>query len=242
MSVTSIKLPVVSTLVTLLAIVIMFALGLWQLQRAEQKSTRLVMIEAAATTSPLTLGKIINSREDTRDLPVRLTGTLNPETYLLLDNKIHQGRVGFEVLALLNTDSGNVLINFGWVAGDPSRQSLPEVELPYALQDIQGKVAIPIVNPMASETADIVQNWPKVIQQLDLAFIEQVLQVPILPFIVQLDPLATSGFVRQWQPVVMSPEKHIAYAIQWFGLALAALMIYGFALLGKIKNKEQHDL
>lgn len=242
MSVTSIKLPILSTLVTLLAVVIMFALGLWQLQRAEEKETRLTSIEAAATSSVLTLEEIIHSQEDIRDLPIRLTGTLNPITYLLLDNRIHQGRVGFEVLALLNTDSGNVLINFGWVAGDPSRLSLPYVELPDALQDIKGKVAIPLTNPMASETANITQNWPKVIQQLDLAFIEQVLQVPVLPFIVQLDPVATSGFVRQWQPVVMSPEKHIAYAIQWFGLALAALMIYVFALRGKIKNKEQHDL
>jgi surfeit locus 1 family protein len=242
MSVTSIKLPVLSTLVTLLAVVIMFALGLWQLQRAEQKSTRLAMIEVAATTSTLTLAQTINSREDIRDLPVRLSGTLNPNTYLLLDNRIHQGRVGFEVLALLSTASGNVLINFGWVAGDRSRLTLPEVDLPYTLQDIQGKVAIPQANPMVSETADTAQNWPKVIQQLDLAFIEQVLQQPILPFIVQLDPIATSGFIRQWQPVVMSPEKHIAYAIQWFGLAIAALMIYGFALRGKIKNKEQHDL
>ncbi|MFT6896702.1 MAG: surfeit locus 1 family protein [Paraglaciecola sp.] len=242
MSVTSFKLPIVSTLVTLLAVVIMFALGLWQLQRAEQKSTRLAMIEVASTTSAITLAQIINSQEDIRDLPVRLTGTLNPNTYLLLDNRIHQGRVGFEVLALLAADSGNVLINFGWVAGDPSRLSLPEVDLPYALQDIQGKVAIPQANPMVSETADTAQIWPKVIQQLDLAFIEQVFQQPILPFIVQLDPVATSGFIRQWQPVVMSPEKHIAYAIQWFGLAIAAFIIYGFALRGKMKNKEQHDL
>ncbi|MFQ3196386.1 MAG: surfeit locus 1 family protein [Paraglaciecola sp.] len=242
MSVRSIKLPILSTLVTLVAVVIMFALGLWQLQRAEQKSTRLAMIEVAASTSAITLAQTINSKEDIRDLPVRLTGTLNPDTYLLLDNRIHQGRVGFEVLSLLSTDSGNVLINFGWVAGDPSRLSLPEVNLPYTLQDIKGKVAIPQTNPMVSETADFVQNWPKVIQQLDLVFIQQVLQQPILPFIVQLDPVVTSGFIRQWQPVVMSPEKHIAYAIQWFGLAIAALMIYGFALRGKIKNKEQHDL
>ena len=32
-----------------------------------------------------------------------------------------------------------------------------------------------------------------------------------------------------YEPVVMPPEKHVAYAVQWFLLALASLVVYGFA-------------
>lgn len=242
MSVKSFKVPIVSTLITLLAVVIMFALGLWQLERAEHKSQRLEMIEAAAKTSTLNLSQVLNITGDIRDLPIAVTGELNPAHYLLLDNRMYQGRVGFEVLGLLSTDSANVMVNFGWIAGDPSRQSLPKVTLPNRLQDATGKVAIPDLNPMVNETANSSQVGLKVIQQLDLSFIQQVYQLPILPFIVQLNPSADSAYIRDWQPVVMSPEKHLAYAIQWFGLAIAGLLIYGFALRGKINIKEKHDI
>ena len=37
---------------------------------------------------------------------------------------------------------------------------------------------------------------------------------------------------RHWQDVtVMGPERHKAYALQWFALALAALLIYVAAAL-----------
>lgn len=241
MSAKSIKLPILATLITLLAVVIMFALGLWQLERAEQKNQRLAMIESLANTSALSLSQVLDMSGDIRDLPITLSGNLDPEQYLLLDNRIHQGRVGFEVLGLMTSDLGNVMVNFGWIPGDPSRQHLPKVSLPRRLMAETGKVAIVDLNPMVSETADSAKPGLKVIQQLDLGFIQQVYQLPLLPFIVQLDPGADVKFIRDWQPVVMSPQKHFGYAIQWFGLAIAGLLIYGFALWGKIKKKEKHD-
>ncbi|MCL5256048.1 MAG: hypothetical protein M1363_08050, partial [Gammaproteobacteria bacterium] len=32
--------------------------------------------------------------------------------------------------------------------------------------------------------------------------------------------------VREWPIVVMPPHRHYAYAMQWFGLALAALIVF----------------
>ncbi len=34
-----------------------------------------------------------------------------------------------------------------------------------------------------------------------------------------LDEGQPDGFVRDWRPPGMTPEKHVGYAIQWFGLA-----------------------
>ena len=36
----------------------------------------------------------------------------------------------------------------------------------------------------------------------------------------------SDDYIREWQPVVMEPLKHIGYALQWYGLALAAGIIY----------------
>jgi surfeit locus 1 family protein len=45
--------------------------------------------------------------------------------------------------------------------------------------------------------------------------------------ILLLDESDEHGFLREWQPVyTVSPDKHLAYAMQWFTLALVLLLIY----------------
>jgi surfeit locus 1 family protein len=70
-------------------------------------------------------------------------------------------------------------------------------------------------------------GWPKVVQQLDLAQLEQVLETRLLSVILLLDKSDEHGFVREWQPVYgVTPDKHRAYAMQWFTLAVVLLLIY----------------
>jgi surfeit locus 1 family protein len=44
--------------------------------------------------------------------------------------------------------------------------------------------------------------------------------------LVLLDPDQPEGYVRQWQAPGFPPLRHVAYAVQWFGLALALCVIY----------------
>jgi surfeit locus 1 family protein len=37
--------------------------------------------------------------------------------------------------------------------------------------------------------------------------------------------------VRDWRPAVMRPEQHLAYAFQWFALAITVLVIFVVANL-----------
>ena len=94
---------------------------------------------------------------------------------------------------------------------------------------------------MVKETASVDGIWPKVIQQTDLKVIQQHYTQEILPFVVLLNTQESSIFIRDWQPVVMAPEKHLAYAVQWFLLALAALVIFVIAQRNKLKrNKSEY--
>jgi len=64
------------------------------------------------------------------------------------------------------------------------------------------------------------------------------LDYPIAGYQLLLDPDAADGFARAWQPQVMTPEKHIAYAVQWFGLAIALFIIYIVVNLKKVSVEE----
>jgi surfeit locus 1 family protein len=43
--------------------------------------------------------------------------------------------------------------------------------------------------------------------------------------------------VREWKTVAMPPQRHLAYALQWFVMALVVLIIF-VALNLKKKNEE----
>lgn len=234
------KIPVVATIITLMAVVIMFGLGQWQLQRAEYKQQRLEQIEQKKLSAPFELENILKlkDRQDIRDLPVIAQGHFIQGRYFLLDNRVNRGRVGYEVVVPLESDTGTVLVNFGWVAAGEYRQQLPKLDLPLGQIKLPGVVALPALNPLISETAVANQQWPKVIQQLDLEIISGLMNQPLLPLVILLNQDDTRGFVRDWKPVVMPPEKHIAYAVQWFALGVAAALIFGFTLRARRKKED----
>ena len=229
--------PIIATLVTLVAVVIMCLLGYWQLSRADEKQQRLEHIAEQQTRQAISVRDILTLDDDIRDYPVTSTGTLKSDRVFLIDNRIHQGRVGYNILIPLETSYGLLMVNMGWVPGDTDRSILPTIDVPEGLKTFDGTVAVPEINPMIKETADVNSGWPMRIQQIDLLVINQLLQAEVLPFVLNLSPEHESGFVREWKPVVMPPEKHLAYAIQWFGLAIACIMVFGFAMKSR-KNKK----
>jgi cytochrome oxidase assembly protein ShyY1 len=208
----------------------MFALGVWQLQRAEQKVQRLASIEQISQTAGIGLQQVVMGDIQTMlDLPMTFSGKLDSEKYFLIDNKTHQGRVGYQVVVPIHTEWGIVFSNFGWIAGTNSRDVLPNIKLDDNILSYQGVISLPSNNAMVTETALIDDKWPKVLQQTDLAIMTQHYKQTLLPFVLLLNPDNNSEFVRNWQPVVMAPEKHIGYAIQWFLLAIAAIGVFVFA-------------
>jgi cytochrome oxidase assembly protein ShyY1 len=218
----------------------MFALGNWQLQRAEQKSERLLALELAAKTAQVDLQQVLKSNSDEMlDMPISFEGVADASRFFLLDNKIHKGRVGYQVLVPLQTTSGTVITNFGWVAAANRRENWPSSHVKTAESTFSGVISFPLNNARVEETAVVDGMWPKVIQQTDLKIIQQHYKQPVLPFVVLLDAQENSPFERNWQPVVMAPEKHMAYAVQWFLLAFAAIVVFFIAQRNKfIRNKK----
>ena len=50
-----------------------------------------------------------------------------------------------------------------------------------------------------------------------------------------LDEDQPDGYRRDWQPIVYGPEKHYGYAAQWFGMALATIILFFFATIKRNK-------
>ena len=215
----------IAIVVTLLAIGLMFRLGLWQLDRMHQKEARLASIAQKQTNGPISLFDLPATLSESRDLPVTFNGKRIGNTTFYIDNQIVEGRVGYHVLAPVSTESGNVLLNFGWVPAGAYRDILPQVQLPVDQATFKGTVSVPGHNPVVRETASAFSGREVLLQKIDIGMLNANTDLHLKPYIIQLESPVDEQFVRNWQPVVMPPKKHLAYAVQWFGLALAASTI-----------------
>lgn len=216
-------------LITLLAIAVMVKLGFWQIDRGQEKQMIMDRHAAAESYSPITSNslRLLASAPDEK---VTVRATLHPEYIFYIDNQIHQGRAGYHVLALAtNNDLAATLVpvNLGWIPAGQNRADIPQVELAQGEIEVRGRIRIPADSPFILQEQEFNQGeWPMRIQYPELAKIREQLQLPLADFMVLQDPDAEIGYVRDWPVVVMTPHRHYAYAVQWFGLALAALIIF----------------
>lgn len=207
----------------LLGVPLLLFLGSWQLQRAEQKRVWLQQLNAApATTVSGALERL--ARYDW--VPVQLQIELVPMKVFLLDNRTWQGRVGYEVVVPIRVDEGSWWLgSLGWIAAPPRREQLPEVELSRRWLNVEGVLS----RPMASVTlaaSQVEPGWPRRIQSLDLQQIRTALAMPVEPLVLHLKT-AVSEVIMPREKIYtgIEPERHVGYAVQWFGLALV-LMIW----------------
>ncbi|TKB02643.1 SURF1 family protein [Alteromonas portus] len=227
---------VIPWLLTGFSVAIMCGLGYWQLDRMVQKQQRLASIAQKQNNGTLSLEAAL-AHDDPRDINVSFSGSLDANHVLLLDNQIYDQRVGFDVIAPVYTNAGWLLVNFGWVPAPDLTRTLPDIRFVGETREFSGVISVPGHNPLVKETNMALSQSPALIQHIEFPALNSALERKFLPFTLQLttpDP----AFIREHQAVVMSPEKHLGYAVQWFGLAIAAAAIGGFAISKKGRSYE----
>ena len=69
-------------------------------------------------------------------------------------------------------------------------------------------------------------GWPRVASFPSMPELERALGRPLYPQIVLLDADQPDGYVREWRPPGLPPERHLGYAVQWYSLATALVVIW----------------
>lgn len=220
-------------LITGLVFAGLLKLAHWQYSRAIEKQHRLDKIEHLEHSEPLALSDINNLSqkpdENINDWPVVVTASFNNELIFLLDNQVHQGQLGYRVLQLAINKQHAVLVNLGWLKGNIDRSKLPTISAIDGIITFSGNIRI-VEQGISLKAQDYSQpTWPLRIQQIELdeiaKLIGNTIDVTLLPFVIYLDKNQPFGYTKNWQPIVMPPEKHMGYAVQWLALAVAWLIL-----------------
>lgn len=225
-----------AALFILLVVIALSSLGVWQLQRMVQKQQRLDSITEKQQKETVGLVTALQMN-DPRDVDVKFTGNVDNQHLILLDNQVVDSQVGFDVIAPVLTNVGWVLVNFGWVAAPNLTRTLPNVEVVGGESHLRGKISQPSLNPFIRDTASANQAFPALVQQISVPQIQQMLDRKLQPYLIEMTG-EDSIFLRRYTPVVMPPEKHLGYAIQWFALAIAAAVVGAIAIVKKESNHE----
>jgi cytochrome oxidase assembly protein ShyY1 len=218
--------PSTTLTLALIALAAMFLkLGFWQLERKAEKRKLFDQFNHAPL---MQLDQALLNSEGFAQ--VDTYGRYDATRHILLDNRVLNGRAGVHALTPFTTQSGKrLLVNRGWLPLPADRRSLPAVATDHELRTISGILKRPVVGGPRIGEADVLvaETWPQLVTYLDLDDVGEALGEPVEPWLLQLDPADDSGFEgRQWQAAVMTPEVHGAYAVQWFALTAASLVIW----------------
>ena len=125
-----------------------------------------------------------------------------------------------------------VLVNRGWVLLNKDRRVLPDLSISTLKTTVTGRINhFPVVGIRLAGAETPTNGWPSVVQVVDSNVLSEKSGYTLLPFQIELDVDMANGYLRDWKKsAVMPPEKHIAYAVQWFGLAITLTILFiGFS-------------
>ncbi|MDP4744893.1 MAG: SURF1 family protein [Porticoccaceae bacterium] len=231
------------TLFTLVLLPFLATLGFWQLDRADEKAALGARYAQRIAQPPVSLTSLDQTDMDSAagrlalaDRQVSFDAEFSPHAYVLLDNRQREGRVGYEVIALCNTQGMTVPVNLGWVAGDPARRILPNVQLPEGRVSIEGRFYVPTSAAYVLESDDFPEVLPAVVQAFDPVSSAAALMglvsetdasvARLLPLEVRIAAKSPFAFRADWPIVNQSPAKHTGYAVQWFTMAVVLLIAF----------------
>lgn len=210
-------------------------LGTWQVQRSHEKSEMLALADSQAKQPGVLL---VEGLKVTSGEPIQIRGKFDPNRVFLLDNRVLQGRVGYEVLQVFEADNGmTTLINRGFVAGERTRKTLPEIpEANTASQMVRGHAYLTELQVPEDNVAGADSPWVLQVARPDV--LSEVVGANLFSHVVRLEASHPDALPRFWPVTTMPPERHFGYAVTWYLMAIAVLAAFIFSLRTDVREVE----
>jgi len=212
--------PLLAVALLAVAAVICASLGFWQLGRAGEARALTERVALAAAEAPVPLRTSDRAAETLRYVRVEIAGRYVPERQILADNVVHDGTAGYDVLTPFEPLDGGpwLMVNRGWVPANPDRRVLPDVPVDGGTRIVTGMLdALPVPGLRLGEPPTAESRAPlTVISFPTVGDLETLLGRPLFGYQLLLDAEQPGGYVRKLPAPSLAPEKHLAYAAQWW--------------------------
>ena len=202
-------------------------LGAWQLGRMQAKRAMLDQVHGVLESrTPRSLALAADPDRARHYDWAAGAGTFADQPAVLLDNQQREGRAGVRAYRLFLPAQGRpLLVELGWLPLPPDRR-LPEVPRPAGQRRVEGLLLPPPSGGLASRALVPQRSGVLLATAIDRDRVAEAFRLPaVAPRVLRLDPREPLGYARDLDvlPNTLPPERHLGYAVQWFGLALAVL-------------------
>ena len=200
-------------------------LGAWQGRRAEEKRVLQASWDARAAEPPLVLTGAVGDPAPLLFRRVRAQGEWLAAKQIFIDNRIHEGRAGFEVVTPLAIagSAAVVLVDRGWIARvDSIYPRHPEVAVPRGPVQVAGVATRPPARVLELSSATVAgDTW----QNLSIERYAAASGLPLLPVAILADPPGEGLVAAQERPDA-GIAKHIEYQLTWYALAATLVVLW----------------
>lgn len=224
------RLPILPWVAAVAAIALFSSLGFWQLERGDQKRALLEEVQAtleARRELPLATAAEAD-RVDRYDWAAGVGHFLDAPA-VVLDNQNRDGRPGVRIYRAFRPRGAvqPLLAEMGWLPL-PGDRTLPRSPRPEGELRLAGLLAPPFSGGIATAAPAVQGGGDLLVIKVDPAVLGPALGLrePLSPRVLRLDPALPLGHARDLDvlPNTLPPERHLGYAVQWFGLAAAVLV------------------
>ncbi len=219
------------TAIFVCVIALFYSLGVWQLERADEKKRLAGQITQRLSQQTLVLDQVNIDQLKHSDVAYRLvelTGQFETQDQFFVDNKKHNGRAGYHVITpfKIYNSQQRILVNRGWVDSGGNRQILPDVLTHMETVTLTGRLSSPVIAHFRPGISQPAESLGGIWLYIDLNYFASLSGTSVVPYILLLNKDNQYGFVRDWPKFKANTEMHTGYAIQWFAFALFSLLAY----------------
>lgn len=216
----------IPTLIAGAGIVLLLALGTWQVLRLFEKNAINAFRADRAAVAPVPLPARIDNLADWEFRRVTVTGIFAHERELHLNARSQRGNNGYQIVTpLLRENASPVLVSRGWVPYErknPATRAEGQVSGPVT---VEGILRTEPRKGLLMPTNDVARNewfW------YDLPAMAAASGAPnMAPFYIEAGAAPNpGGFPIGGQTLVQLPSNHLGYALTWYALAIALAVIY----------------
>jgi len=231
------------TLFTLAIVALLIGLGVWQLKRLAWKEGLIAEIEARAKGTPITLKEAIAVSRESRDpsyYRVHAKGSFDHAKERYLYALSDDGEPGWHVITPFSSVEGDlVLIDRGFVPvnlRDPSSRAAGQLE---GEVDVTGLVRLPeSPGPFTPDNEPDNNRWFwRDLSGMMYSMFPTSTMDPA-PFFLEAEKSdVPGGWPEGGQTRLELPNNHLQYAITWFLLAGAVVVIYLVYVRGTYRRR-----
>jgi len=234
-----------ATLLVFAGTLVLIRLGIWQLDRLQQRRAFNAQVESSRTQPLLDLNAVQPGNiVDMEWRSVQMTGKYDFENQVAIKNQYNNNQYGYHLLTPLLSNGTAVLVDRGWIPADSNStpadwrkyDQVGEIKVTGQIRLGLGKPAFGGIADILPEDGSRLEFW----NNADVAQISKQLPYPILGVYIQEAPNPSNAE----PPISFQPEldltegPHLGYAIQWF--MFASMLFFGYPFY--VKRQEARDI